>query len=146
MMKTAGKKLVASTAKTFPAGRYKDQAQQGLYLLVRDRVTGPPSRTWQHQIKAKDMGFGDTFFMLGHYPATTLAEARILVQGQRELVGKGIDPRRAASRRIARRPNTAGLLRAPLPPTYTASNTWYRSSSRRKSGLTERILLTLNGC
>lgn len=78
------------------AGRHKDPAQQSLYLLVRDRVDGSSSRTWVHRIKNRG---GDTYLPVGHFPDTPLAQARNIVQEQRELLSKGIDPRSAAPRR-----------------------------------------------
>jgi integrase len=78
------------------AGRYKDPAQESLYLLVRDKVDGTKSRTWLHRIKNRG---GDTFLQVGHFPETPLSQARTIVQEQRELLSKGIDPRSAAPRR-----------------------------------------------
>jgi integrase len=79
-------------------GRHKDPGQQGLYLLVRDRLNGSASRTWVHRIKRRG---ADTYLPVGHYPETGLAEARTTVQAQREQLTKGIDPMRAAPRRKA---------------------------------------------
>jgi integrase len=79
-----------------PAGRYKDPAQESLYLLVRDRVDGSSSRTWVHRIKNRG---GDTYLPVGHFPETPLTQARTFVQEQRELLSRGIDPRSAAPRR-----------------------------------------------
>lgn len=78
------------------AGRYKDPAQESLYLLVRDKVDGSSSRTWVHRIKNRG---GDTYLPVGHFPETPLSQARTIVQEQRELLSKGIDPRSAAPRR-----------------------------------------------
>jgi integrase len=85
-----------------PEGRHKDPGQQGLYLLVRDKVDGTSSRTWVHRIKNRG---GDTYLPVGHFPETGLAEARTVVQGQRELLSKGIDPRSAAPRRRRAKPS-----------------------------------------
>jgi integrase len=94
-----GKRFTATRLATLAAGRYKDPAQEGLYLLVRDRASGIPSRTWVHRIKHQGR---DTYVPVGHFPETPLAEARTKVQEQREQVSKGIDPLTAAPRR--RRP------------------------------------------
>lgn len=98
------KRFTASRLASLPAGRYADPAQQGLYLLVRNRKADPPSRTWLHRIVFRG---ADTFLTLGTFPRTSLADARAEVQAQRELLTKGIDPRRAAPRRrqIASTPN-----------------------------------------
>lgn len=80
-----------------PAGSpYKDPAQESLYFQVRARKSGTCSRTWLHRIKFKGK---DTYLTLGHFPATGLQDARQAVQEQREMLSKGIDPRRAAPRR-----------------------------------------------
>jgi hypothetical protein len=91
---------------TLPAGRYKDPAQESLYLLVRDKRDGTHSRTWVHRIKYQA---GDTYLPVGHFPETPLTEARTLVQGQREMLSKGIDPRRASPRRKRARASSAIL-------------------------------------
>ena len=80
---------------TVPPGRYKDPAQEGLYLLVRAKRDGT-SRTWLHRVKHRG---GDTYLVLGHFPQTPLSEARTVVQEQREQIAKGIDPKHAAPRR-----------------------------------------------
>ena len=92
----ATQRFTVTRLATLPAGRYKDPAQEALYLLVRDKVDGSASRTWVHRIKNRG---GDTYLPVGHFPETPLAEARTIVQGQRELLTKGIDPRSAAPRR-----------------------------------------------
>lgn len=101
-------KFTVTRLATLPAGRYKDPAQESLYLLVRDKRDGNQSRTWLHRIKYKA---GDTYLAVGHFPETPLSEARTLVQSQRELLSKGIDPQRAAPRR--RRPMG---FESPTPP------------------------------
>ena len=42
-----------------------------------------------------------TYIHIGHFPETSLEQARNLIREQRELLSKGIDPRRAAPRRRA---------------------------------------------
>jgi integrase len=85
-----------------PAGRHKDPAQESLYLLVRPKVDGTSSRTWVHRIKNRG---GDTYLPVGHFPETPLTQARTIVQEQRELLTKGIDPRSAAPRRRRAKPS-----------------------------------------
>jgi integrase len=92
------KGFTATRIAKLPAGRYKDPGQKSLYLLVRERDDGKPSRTWLHRIKAKG---GDTFLLVGHFPETSLEVARDTIRQQRELLSKGIDPKRAAPRRRA---------------------------------------------
>ena len=89
---------------TLVAGKYKDPAQESLYLLVRNKVDGSTSRTWLHRVKNRG---GDNHLVVGHFPETPLAQARTIVQEQRELLSKGIDPRSAAPRRRRARPTQA---------------------------------------
>ena len=104
------KGFTATRIAALPAGRYKDPGQKSLYLLVRDRADGKPSRTWLHRIKVKG---GDTYIPVGHFPETSLEVARDTIRNQRELLSKGIDPRRATPRRRA----------APSPSTISAAPT-----------------------
>lgn len=90
------KSFTASRLAGLPAGRYKDPGQHSLYLLVREKLDGQFSRTWLHRVKLKG---GDTYIQIGHFPATSLEQARHSIREQRELLSKGIDPRRAAPRR-----------------------------------------------
>jgi integrase len=94
--KRVAKRFTATQLASLPAGRYKDPAQEALYLLVRDKQDGSKSRTWLHRIKFRG---GDTYLQVGHFPQTSLHEARTILQEQREQLAKGIDPRRAAPRR-----------------------------------------------
>jgi integrase len=94
------KGFTATRIATLLPGRYKDPGQKSLYLLVRDRQDGKLTRTWLHRIKFKG---ADTFLQLGHFPETSLEEARNDIRDQRELLAKGIDPRQAAPRRTTRR-------------------------------------------
>ena len=89
-------KFTVTRLASLPAGRYKDPAQESLYLLVRNKIDGSHSRTWIHRIKNRG---GDNVLVVGHFPETTLAQARTAVQEQRELLSKGIDPKTAAPRR-----------------------------------------------
>lgn len=92
----AVRRFTVTRLATLPAGRYKDPAQESLYLLVRDKVDGSSSRTWVHRIKNRG---GDTYLPLGRFPETPLTRARTIVQEQREMLSRGIDPRSAAPRR-----------------------------------------------
>jgi len=113
---------------TLPVGRYKDPGQKSLYLLVRGRVDGRLTKTWLHRIKL--MG-ADTFLQLGHFPETSLEVARDEIRRQRELLSKGIDPRRAAPRRQP--------VRAPQTLSATTANDQH-SVEFLVSEFTERYL------
>ncbi len=92
----AARGFTATRVATLPPGRYKDPGQKSLYLLVRDRADGKPSRTWLHRVKLKG---ADSFLTLGHFPETSLEKARDEIRKQRELLSKGIHPKAAAPRR-----------------------------------------------
>jgi integrase len=92
----SARRFTVTRLATVPAGRYKDPAQEGLYLLVRNKRGDETSRTWVHRIKYQK---GDTYLAVGHFPDTPLTDARTAVQAQREMLAKGIDPRRASPRR-----------------------------------------------
>jgi len=114
----SGKKFTVSRIATLPPGRYADPAQESLYLLVRAKANGEASRTWVHRIKYRG---GDTYLTVGHFPETTLAQARQIVQDERELLSKGIEPKRAkARRRVAVSPAT--LSAATVGGQYTIEN------------------------
>ncbi|MGH8229783.1 MAG: tyrosine-type recombinase/integrase [Steroidobacteraceae bacterium] len=95
----AQKGLTATRVASLPPGRYKDPGQASLYLLVRAREAAPPSRTWLHRVKTGGKAGRDTFITIGHFPETSLELARDTIRRHRELLSKGIDPRRAAPRR-----------------------------------------------
>ncbi|MEO7208120.1 MAG: tyrosine-type recombinase/integrase [Steroidobacteraceae bacterium] len=105
------RKFTATRLGTLPLGRHKDPGQEGLYMLVRPRKSGSCSRTWVHRINYQG---GDTYLLIGHFPATRLADARITVQEQREQIAKGINPKAAAPRRRRIRPTDGGGT-APAP-------------------------------
>jgi integrase len=88
--------LTATRVATLPPGRHKDPGQRSLYLLVRRRKDGQMTRTWLHRTWVKG---ADSYLMIGHYPQTSLEKARDEIRQQRELLSKGIDPKRAAPRR-----------------------------------------------
>jgi integrase len=75
---------------------YTDPGQPGLQLLVRARAEKPPSRSWLLRFKFKGE---ETRILLGHFPETTLDQARGDARQLRELASQGIDPRQARSRR-----------------------------------------------
>lgn len=81
-----------------PAAREKDPAQRGLYIVVTARGDGQVTRTWQHRFSFHGT---NTFIVVGTFPATSLEQARHIVQEQREQLQQGIDPRRARPRRRA---------------------------------------------
>jgi integrase len=95
----AAPRLTSTRVASLPPGRYKDPGQASLYLLVRARNGGHPSRTWLHRVKTAGRWRSDTFLTIGHFPETSLERARDAIRQQRELLSKGIDPRRAAPRR-----------------------------------------------
>jgi integrase len=102
-------KFTATRVATLPPGRYKDPAQESLYLLVRPKKDGSFSRTWLHRLKS---GGRDVPFVVGHFPQTGLHEARSAVQEQREQISKGIDPLKGSARK--RRKAKPGTAPAPL--------------------------------
>jgi integrase len=114
----SGKKFTVSRLATLPPGRYADPAQESLYLLVRAKADGDASRTWVHRIKYRG---GDTYLTVGHFPETTLAQARVIVQDERELLAKGIEPKRAKARRRAA-VSPATLSAAQLGGQHTIEN------------------------
>lgn len=75
---------------------YTDPGQVGLQLLVRTKKGGQTSRTWLLRFKWRDE---ESRIVLGHFPETSLEEARAEARRYRELAAKGIDPRRARPRR-----------------------------------------------
>lgn len=98
MRRTQGtqKSFTATRVASLPVGRHKDPGQPSLYLLVRARASAPPSRSWLHRVKIHGR---DTFLLIGHFPQTTLEQARDAIRRQREFLAQGIDPRRAMPRR-----------------------------------------------
>jgi integrase len=63
---------------------------------VREKQSGKASRTWLLRFK---FGGEESRIVLGHFPETSLDEARGLAREYREKAAKGIDPRRARPRR-----------------------------------------------
>jgi integrase len=91
------RRLVTTRVATLPPGTYTDPAQAGLQLRVRATSRGT-TRGWLHRFKFQGE---ETRVLIGHFPHTTLEEARRTVRGQREQMSLGIDPRRATPRRRA---------------------------------------------
>ena len=96
--RTQPHRLVAARAASLPPGTYTDPGQTGLQLRVHEK-RGGASRTWLLRFKFKGE---ETRIMLGHFPQTTLDEARGEARRLRELADQGIDPRRARARRRER--------------------------------------------
>jgi len=93
-------RLVSTRAATLPVGVYTDPGQTGLQLRVRSKRRGF-SRAWMLRFKFRGE---ESRILLGHFPETTLEEARKLASEYRELASSGIDPRRARPRRLERAP------------------------------------------
>lgn len=89
------KRLNADKLASLPAGTYGDPAQECLEIRVRKKATGF-SRTWLMRFKFRRK---ESRITLGHFPETSLASARRLVQELREKATQGIDPRKARPRR-----------------------------------------------
>jgi integrase len=90
-----GARLVATRVATLPPGTYTDPGQTGLQLRVRATSHGP-ARSWLHRFKFHGE---ETRVLVGHFPQTTLEQARSAVRQHCEQLSQGIDPRRAAPRR-----------------------------------------------
>jgi integrase len=88
---------------------YTDPGQLGLQMLVREKRDGKPSRTWLLRFKWR--GKEEPRIAIGHFPETTLDEARGEARRLRELATKGIDPRRAGPKRQSTRRLPASLAR-----------------------------------
>lgn len=96
--RTQPQRLVAARAATLPPGTYTDPGQTGLQLRVREKHGGA-SRTWLLRFKFRGE---ETRILLGHFPQTSLDQARGEARRLRELADQGIDPRRARARRRGR--------------------------------------------
>jgi integrase len=115
--KAVDRRFTVTRLATLAPGRYSDPAQESLYLLVRAKAAGT-SRTWVHRIKYRG---GDTYLTVGHFPETSLADARKIVQDERELLAKGIEPKRAKARRRLT-PSPVALSAAPVGGQHTIEN------------------------
>jgi integrase len=96
-------------------GTYTDPGQTGLQLRVRSRQDGKETRAWLLRFKFKGE---ETRIVLGHFPETTLDEARGLARKAREQASQGIDPRRAGPRRNPGR-TAIGVSAAPVGGKHT---------------------------
>jgi integrase len=94
----ATKGFVSTRVSTLGEGTYTDPGQTGLQLRVRSKQDGKATRAWLLRFKFKGE---ETRIVLGHFPETTLDEARGLARKAREQASQGIDPRRAGPRRKA---------------------------------------------
>ena len=83
---------------TLPPGDHTDPATPGLQLRVRAR-RDDFSRTWLLRYRWRDEWVR---IVIGHAPATTLAEAREKAIAMRKQIEDGIDPRRGRPQRRAR--------------------------------------------
>jgi hypothetical protein len=88
---------VANQLATLPIGDHTDPATEGLQMRVRAR-RGGTSRTWLFRFTWRGDWVRQT---IGHFPGTSLVEAREIAQGLQKRLGQGIDPRRALPRRSA---------------------------------------------
>jgi integrase len=102
--KKASNRFVSTRVATLPDGTYTDPGQTGLQLRVRSKVEGKASRAWLLRFKFRGE---ESRMVLGHFPETSLDEARGLARTAREHASQGVDPRRASPRRKA--------MRSPLP-------------------------------
>jgi integrase len=89
---------VANQLATKPVGDHTDPATEGLQFRVRKKRDGT-SRTWLFRFTWRGEWVRQT---IGHFPGTSLVEARETAQNLRKQIGQGIDPRRALPRRRAK--------------------------------------------
>ncbi|NDD75534.1 MAG: DUF4102 domain-containing protein, partial [Gammaproteobacteria bacterium] len=108
------KRFTATNLASLPVGTYTDPAAVGLQLRVTERDKGSATRSWLLRFKFQGR---ESRLLLGHFPALSLADARIKAQHLRERAAQGIDPRRAAARRITPGP----LPTAPADPHTVAA-------------------------
>ncbi len=87
-------RLVANQLATLPAGDHTDPSTVGLQLRVRGE-----SRTWLFRFTWRGQWVRLT---VGHWPATSLIEAREIAQGLQKRIAEGIDPRRSRPTRTER--------------------------------------------
>lgn len=93
----------------FPVGTHTDPACMGLQLRVTRRAAGSLTRSWLLRFKFKGE---ESRILLGHFPALTLADARMAAMDLRERAAQGIDPRRATARRVAIRAESPAATRS----------------------------------
>jgi integrase len=109
-------RLVANQLATLPLGDHTDPSTEGLQFRVRKKQGGA-SRTWLFRFTWRGEWVRQT---IGHYPGTTLVEARETAQGLRKNISQGIDPRRA---RPSRRPKDSPQSVPSTGATSAAGNT-----------------------
>jgi integrase len=121
---------------------YTDPNEVGLQLEVRARRDKPAARTFYHRYLWK--GYS-TRMTLGHFPETTLEQARARTRENHELIFKGIDPRKARPRRsphsVLTRPATATKPRDEHSFEFLiAEFREHKLSARKRPEYAERIL------
>ncbi len=138
----ATKGFVSTRVSTLGEGTYTDPGQTGLQLRVRSKQDGKATRAWLLRFKFKGE---ETRIVLGHFPETTLDEARGLARKAREQASQGIDPRRAGPRR--RTGSTAlPVSAAPVGGKHTIEFLAHEflerhvKTTRRQPGYVENIL------
>jgi integrase len=90
-----------------------DPAERGLQILVRKRKSdNKVTRTWVFRYRFRGV---PKRIVLGHYPATDLAAARVEARRLHELATKGIDPQDARPKSRAKRPEKSTTLAPPKP-------------------------------
>jgi integrase len=123
---------------------YTDPNEIGLQVEVRTRNHKPPARTFYHRYLWK----GDSVRMtLGHFPETTLEQARARTRENREHISKGIDPRRARPKRRSHNVTTLPTPTTTLKDEHSfeflvAEFRKHKLSQRKKPEYAERILST----
>lgn len=89
------RRFTAKQVASLGVGTYTDPGQTGLQLEVSRKKSGF-SRTWILRFKFRGASSRMT---LGHFPETSLEQARELARKYRESASQGIDPRRARPKR-----------------------------------------------
>ena len=77
----ATKGFVSTRVSTLPDGTYTDPGQTGLQLRVRSKQDGKATRAWLLRFKFRGE---ETRIVLGHFPDTTLDDARGLMHCPRK--------------------------------------------------------------
>ena len=89
---------MANHLPTLAPGDHTDPSTEGLQFRVREK-RGGASRTWLFRFTWRGEWVRQT---IGHFPGTTLVEARETAQSLRKKLSQGIDPRRALPHRRAK--------------------------------------------
>lgn len=132
------KRFTVTNLASLPPGTYTDPAAVGLQLRVTARAKGKETRSWLLRFKFQG---NESRLLLGHFPALSLADARIAAQNLRERAAQGIDPRQASARRIAIR-TTPNAPTSPYTVATLASEFLERHvrPHRKKPEYVEQIL------